>query len=331
MTEKRRPALPRADRVLPGVWRLRLPLPWPGVPHGNAWAVTTDDGITLFDTGIGGEGRLANLEAALAQAGFGLKHVKLVVCTHTHADHYGLAGPIVDASGAELWVHPRWDHVRRYVEDPEGALLQRLEVARQSGVPAAALEQYEQARRGESPTIERLVPPDRELLPGVEVPTDLGPWQVYETPGHAPSHVCLHQPDRRLLISGDHLLGRTSVFYDYGHTPDPVGEYFGGLDEIRGLDADLCLSGHGRPFRDVQAKIEATRTEATDQLGRVRDSILDGPKTAFETVTDLVGPDVSPAAATWGLQIALAYLDHLEAQGEIVSERDGETVRWSVA
>ena len=63
----------------------------------------------------------------------------------------------------------------------------------------------------------------------------------------------------------------------------------------------------------------------------MRDSILDGPKTAFEAVTDLVGPDVSPATATWGLQIALAYLDHLEAQGEIASEQDGETVRWSVA
>ena len=29
---------PRTERVLPGIWRLRLPLPWPGVPHGNAWA-----------------------------------------------------------------------------------------------------------------------------------------------------------------------------------------------------------------------------------------------------------------------------------------------------
>ena len=39
---------------------------------------------------------------------------------------------------------------------------------------------------------------------------------MYETPGHAPSHVCLHQPERRLLISGDHLLGRTVIFFDYG-------------------------------------------------------------------------------------------------------------------
>ena len=35
--------------------------------------------------------------------------------------------------------------------------------------------------------------PDRDLLPGVEVETDLGTWSVHETPGHAPSHVCLFQ------------------------------------------------------------------------------------------------------------------------------------------
>ncbi|CAN5575543.1 MBL fold metallo-hydrolase [soil metagenome] len=331
MSEKRRPAQPRADRVLPGVWRLRLPLPWPGVPHGNAWAVATGEGVTLFDTGIGGEGRLANLEAALRQAGFELADVKLIACTHSHADHYGLAGPIVDASGCELWIHPAWEHVRRMVEDPEGALRARLEVARQSGVPAAALEAYEKSRKGDSPTVDRLVPPDVELLPGVEVPTDLGPWQVYETPGHAPSHVCLHQPDRRLLISGDHLLGRISLFYDYGHVPDPVGDYLGGLDEISGLDVELCLPGHARPFRDVAAKIEATRAEATDQLGRVRDSVMSGPKTAFETIGDLVGPEnVNPATAAWGLQIALAYLDHLEAQGEAESaDEDGQLV-WRI-
>ena len=41
----RRRELARADRVLPGLWRLRLPLPWPGVPHGNAYAIAAGDGI----------------------------------------------------------------------------------------------------------------------------------------------------------------------------------------------------------------------------------------------------------------------------------------------
>ena len=95
----RRRELARADRVLPGLWRLRLPLPWPGVPHGNVWAVAADGRIVLFDTGIGGKGRMRQLDLALGQIGFGVEDVKLLVCTHSHTDHYGLAAPIVEAAG----------------------------------------------------------------------------------------------------------------------------------------------------------------------------------------------------------------------------------------
>src|SRR5262249_26982145 len=55
----------RGERVMPGVWRLRLPLPWPGVPHCNAWAVAAGDGIVLFDTGMHEPGSLAHLERAM--------------------------------------------------------------------------------------------------------------------------------------------------------------------------------------------------------------------------------------------------------------------------
>ena len=103
--------------------------------------------------------------------------------------------------------------------------------------------------------------PDLALLPGIEVETDLGIWGVIETPGHAPSHVCLYQPERRILISGDHLLGRISLYFDYGWTPDPVGEFLRSLDAVEALDPlpRLCLAGHARPFTDVQAHIEANR------------------------------------------------------------------------
>ena len=127
---------PRTERVLPGVWRLRLPLPWPGVPHGNAWALAAEGGIVLIDTGIGGRDRLRQFDLALAQAGFGLEDIRLLVCTHSHTDHYGLAAPITEGAGCELWMHPAWEHVRLLADDPAAALEQRLEVARQSGVPA---------------------------------------------------------------------------------------------------------------------------------------------------------------------------------------------------
>lgn len=322
---------PRTERILPGVWRLRLSLPWPGVPHGNAWAVEHDGGIVMFDTGMGGKGRLRQLDLALTQAGFGVEDVRLVVCTHSHTDHYGLAGSIVEAAGCELWMHPRWEHVRPLAEDSKAALEARIEVARQSGVPPKSLERYREAREGDEETgIDILKAPDRELVPGVEVETDLGTWQVHETPGHAPSHVVLHQPERKLMISGDHLLGRTVLFFDHGHSPDPVGEFLASLGAVEGLDVDLVLPGHGRTFRDPEAKIAESRRQVAELLGKVRAALAGGEeKTAFEIVAEIIGPEmVNTPASAWVLQIVLSCLDHLAIAGEVGTVEGTDPQRW---
>jgi glyoxylase-like metal-dependent hydrolase (beta-lactamase superfamily II) len=330
---KERANAPRTERVLPGIWRLRLPLPWPGVPHGNAWALSAGDGIVLFDTGIGGRGRLRALDLALGQAGFGFEDVRLLVCTHSHTDHYGLAAPITERAGCELWMHPAWEHVRLTVDDPAAALEQRLEVARQSGVPPAALERYRRSRSDDDDVwIDAIREPDRPLLPGVEVETDHGTWQVYETPGHAPSHVVLHQPESRLMISGDHLLGRTVLFFDYGHTPDPVGEFSASLTEVEPLEVDLCLPGHGRPFREVETKIVEARRQVEEIKGKVLAALAEEDRTAFEIVADFLGPDnVDGPASAWVLQIVLSFLDHMAIGGEVVTVDGSDPQRWRLA
>jgi glyoxylase-like metal-dependent hydrolase (beta-lactamase superfamily II) len=318
----------RGERVMPGVWRLRLPLPWPGVPHCNAWALAAGDGVVLVDTGMHEAGSMAHLERALDQVGLRIEHVRLIVLTHAHVDHCGQAPPIAERAGCEVWMHPNHSHHTRTAADPEEGLARRLEVARQSGVPEGELRRWAQRRRAQGTGQAGELRADRDLVPGVVVETDLGPWEVVETPGHAPSHVCLHQPGRRTLVSGDHLLGRVSLFFDQGHTPDPVGEFLGGLDEIEPLEIDLCLSGHGRPFRDVHAKIDANRVEVAEQLGRVRDSLAAGEKPAFEAVPDLLGDDISPQTAVWGLQLVLAYFDHMRQTGEAEPVEDTDPLRW---
>jgi glyoxylase-like metal-dependent hydrolase (beta-lactamase superfamily II) len=332
MSDGKRPEAPRAEKVIPGIWRLRLPLPWPGVPHGNAWAVAADGGIVLFDTGIGGKGGLRRFDLALAQAGFGLEDVRLLVCTHSHSDHYGLAAPIVAGAGCELWMHPAWEHIRLHADDPAASLERRIEVARQSGVPATSLERYRERHKDDDDNgIDGIAEPNRDLVPGVEVETDLGTWQVYETPGHAPSHVVLHQPERKLMISGDHLLGRTVLFFDHGHSPDPVGEFLRGLDEIEPLDVALVLPGHGRTFRNPETKIAEARHQVTELLGKVRDSLGEGEKTAFEIVADIIGAEnVNSPASIWALQIVLASLDHLVILGEVKPIEGTDPQRWKL-
>jgi glyoxylase-like metal-dependent hydrolase (beta-lactamase superfamily II) len=330
MSDRKRPEAPRAEKELPGVWRLRLPLPWPGVPHGNVWAVAADGGIVLFDTGIGGKGGLRRFDVALGQAGFGLEDVRLLVCTHSHTDHYGLAAPIVAGAGCELWMHPRWEHIRLHADDPAASFERRIEVARQSGVSAASLERYRKRHEDDDDNgIDGIAVPDRDLVPGVEVETDLGAWQVYETPGHAPSHVVLHQPERKLMISGDHLLGRTVLFFDHGHSPDPVGEFLRSLDEVEPLDVDLVLPGHGRTFRDPAAKIAEARRQVDELLGKVRDSLRGGEKTAFEIVIDIIGAEnANSPGSVWALQIVLSSLDHLAILAEVEPVEGSDPRCW---
>jgi len=228
-------------------------------------------------------------------------------------------------------MHPAWEHVRALADDPDAALDRRIEVARQSGVPGDALRRYEESRRGEGIGVARVVQPDRDLVEGVEVETDLGTWRVVETPGHAPSHVVLHQPDRGLLLSGDHVLGRVSLYYDYGYTPDPAGEYLASLDKAQKLDASLCLAGHGRAFRNVNEKIAAFRTTVLDNIDTVRRAVAEGPKTPFEIVPDLLGTtDLSPMMVNWALSQILCYLRYLELREEVrpLDERDG-AVPWT--
>jgi glyoxylase-like metal-dependent hydrolase (beta-lactamase superfamily II) len=324
--------LSRADRVLPGLWRLRLPLPWPGVPHVNAFAIAAVDGVVLVDTGLHEPGAMRQLERALDQAGLRVEHVRLLVCTHAHSDHYGLAAPIMERSGCELWMHPNHAHMTKAAQDPERAFERRFEVARQSGVPAAQLAEAKEARRGQGFGIAEIVMPDRDLLPGVEVETDLGTWQVHETPGHAPSHVVLHQPERGLLLSGDHLLGRVSLYYDYGYSPDPAGEFLSSLDVVDRLDAQLVLAGHGRPVRDARALAAANRRAVNERLERVRAAIANGPRTPFDIVPEMLDSEMPNAMMiSWGLTETLCYLNHLKRLGEAAPVEAAEPALWAAA
>ena len=324
----------RGERVQPGIWRLRLPLPWPGVPHCNAWAIAAGSGVVLVDTGMHAPGSLAHLELALEQVNLKLELVRLVVITHAHSDHCGQAMAIAERAGCEVWMHPNHAHQTRAAEDPEQALARRVEVARQSGVPEAPLAAWLEARKSQGSGIAGTLEADRDLVPGVVVDTDLGPWTVHETPGHAPSHVVLHQAERRVMLSGDHLLGRVSLYYDYGWSPDPVGEFLDSLDKAAALDTRLALSGHGRPFADVPGHIEANRNLVHQRLDAVRSALSAAPVTAFELAPVVYGEMFMQATAQWLLTKVLCYLEHLSRRGEaerLPGEPEGEPERWRAA
>ncbi len=210
-------------------------------------------------------------------------------------------------------------------------------MARQSGTPLQDLAAYEDTRRNRDSGLSGIKLPDRELLEGVEVETDLGTWTTYETPGHAPSHVVLHQSERKLLLSGDHLLGRVSLYFDHGYTPDPAGEFLASLDKVEELDVALILAGHGRPVRDAPGLIAANRRTVAARLDAIREALRDGPKPAYELVDAVLDAAGMPreiptfARVSWIFPETLCYLDHLERQNEVAREDAGDQELWRLA
>jgi glyoxylase-like metal-dependent hydrolase (beta-lactamase superfamily II) len=158
--------LGRGERVLPGLWRLRLPLPWPGVPHCNAWAIAAGAGVVLIDTGMHEPGSLAQLERAMDQVNLRLEHVQLLACTHAHSDHWGQAAPIRDRAGCEFLMHPRHQPAGDADSDRARALARRLEVARQCGVSEGTLDAYAEQIKHLPSGIAEAIEPDRDLVPG---------------------------------------------------------------------------------------------------------------------------------------------------------------------
>jgi glyoxylase-like metal-dependent hydrolase (beta-lactamase superfamily II) len=323
--------LGRGERVLPGLWRLRLPLSWPGVPHVNAYAMAAGDGIVLVDCGIHDADSLAQLQYSLRQAGLRIEQVRQLVITHAHVDHWGQVSAVAEASGCEVWLHPNHRHGTFATTEPAAAQARLVEIGRQSGVPPRILEQY--LAGAASQPMGPLPGHWNDLVPGVEFTTDLGTLTVHETPGHAPSHVCLHEPGHRLLISGDHLMGRVSQYYDYGYTPDPVGEFLSSLTLVDELDARLCVSGHGKPFTDVHAHVEGNRALVSERLSAVRAG-LQAPApngagwAAAELIPGVFGAELTVLAAGWWVQEILVLLGHLERLGSVVRSAEDGVERW---
>jgi glyoxylase-like metal-dependent hydrolase (beta-lactamase superfamily II) len=315
------PTAVAAFEVRPGLWNLRLPLVWPGITHVNAVVLAgVDRGVTLVDCGTAGDPTCWDaLVGGLALTGHGIEDVTDLVVTHAHSDHFGLAPRVVAESGCTMWMHPAHEAFTDGALEPERIYAARERRARAEGVPEDDLPEY--ADTGEETDFALTpLPPFRELRNGMTIPSALGPWEVIETPGHSPSHICLYQPDERLLVLGDLVSRIFAPWYDYGYTADPIAELAASLDLVAGLDVDLALPGHGRPIEDLDEIIEMHQAELARRLALVETEVGRQPGPAYEIGLRAFGPAATGMAEVGRLQEAMACLRHLRLEGRVVRE-----------
>lgn len=326
-----------------GVHRLALPTPF-AVGRVNAYLIE-DEPLTLVDTGPNSGTTLQALDEALAEHGRRAEEIELIVITHQHMDHFGLAATLARRSGAEV---AALDVLAAYLASysAEAALDDEYASERmlRHGVPfeyALALRAVSGSYRGWGARVQAT----QTLAEGSELKLRDRTLRVLRRPGHSPSDTVLHDADRRLLIAGDHLIktissnallarplpgdgGEGGDFPDHlDGRPAPLLAYADSMRATAAMDVDLVLPGHG-PVFDRHVELVEERLRMQERRARkIAGLLADGLLSAREIAERMWG-NVALTQAYLTLSEVLGHLDLLLGDGSVREVQDGELIRF---
>jgi glyoxylase-like metal-dependent hydrolase (beta-lactamase superfamily II) len=267
---------------------LRIPVPLRHIGSVNTWLLRGDP-LTLVDTGPRDDEALSALEAGLAGHGLRIEDLELVLVTHHHLDHTGLAATIAARSGARIGAYERAARYGRdYDERTEADRRFSLALMRHHGVPESVIAENEGFwdfinRTSEAYHADLVLPDGGTVRAGGR---DL---RVVARPGHSTTDALLVDDRDGLAFVGDHLLAGISSNTEVYPAMEPDGtrprarvEYLRSLGETAAMPLRRLLTGHGE---EVTAHAELVRRRVADH-GRRCDRIVaalgEGRASAFE-------------------------------------------------
>ncbi len=273
------------NEVVPGIFQLKLPVPLLGDQLAvNAYLVQGDHGWLLVDSGWNTNQAFSAMRSQLAECGIGFEDISQIVITHFHPDHYGLAGRVVELSGAKVALHQVEKAFidSRYI-NMDSLLSETATLLRAHGVPEPELPNLQKASVGVRQFV-LPVWPQTTLHGGETIHQGRFHFEVVWTPGHSPGHVCLYEQTKKILLSGDHIL--PSTFPNVGLHPqsgeDPLGNYLRSLIIIEALEVELVLPAHEHVFTNLKQRIREIQRHHTDRKAAIVHSLREGAKTAYE-------------------------------------------------
>lgn len=316
--------------IIPGIYQLKLPVPAPNdqLDHVNVYLAGGDGDWLLIDTGWNTSKAFNVLERQLEEVGLGFEDITRIVITHLHIDHYGLAGRLKEVSRAKVAMH----RVERDFVDSRYMNMDELltEIARWlylHGVPGEELPHLQRASLGVRKFAAPVLP-DIVLEGGEYISAGPFNFKVLWTPGHSAGHICLYEPVKRILLSGDHIL--PTIFPNVGLHPqsgdNPLVDYLNSLKAIERLEVDITLPGHEGIFTDLGHRIGELYQHLEERKEAILGVLKEGEKTAYEisyripwivngvycSFDDLLAFDKRLAVMS-----SLAHLEPLRTRGEV--------------
>ena len=331
--EREREGLALAEEA--GIFRLAIPTPFQ-VGRVNAYLIE-DSPLTLVDSGPNSAKALDELEQALAARRHAVEDIGLLVITHQHMDHFGLASILARRSGAEV---AALDRLAPFLAgygrqtDLDDHFAERTML--RHGIPpeiVTALRAVSAGFRAWGSQVDVT----RPLADGSELALADRTLRVLHRPGHSPSDTVFLDESRSILLAADHLIAHISsnpllarplgAAADYESPPAPRPQalvtYLASLERTRAMELSLVLPGHGRPITDHVSLIDERFRLHRRRAEKIHGLIASQPRTAHEIAQELWG-NVAVTQAYLTLSEVLGHVDLLLEEGRVVeAEQDG--------
>ena len=307
------------EEILPNLFRLKIPLPDSPLKYLNSYVIKGTDRNLIIDTGLNRRECLEAMQAGLSTIGIDLKASDIFI-THLHADHFGLVTKLATDTSHVYFSRPE----KELIESWEG-FGTMIAYAGQNGFPEnelqAALDKHPGAKFGSE-----WIPDMKLLEDGDEIRVGDYEFRCIVTPGHTMGHICLYEPDKKILVAGDHILiDITPNIQCWSDIQNPLKHYLASLDKVYNLKVDLTLPGHRRLIENHQTRIDELKRHHADRLTEVLSILKAGAMNAFQVASQMTWDidseswDQFPVAQKWfATGEAISHLRYLEEEGQLI-------------
>ncbi len=320
--------------VMPGVLWARLKLPF-RLNHVNIYLLADGDGWAMVDSGFRQRGVDRGLDRAVRGPARRCQDHRLIV-THSHPDHVGLAGWIVERFNCPLYMS-QVEYLQSVYHQNRGTeerkMAQRL-FFRRHGMDESLTDQLLDRGQDYLKRVSILPPAYRRISHGEEISIGTRRFKVITGGGHALDQVMLYCAADKLFLSADQVLSKISPNVSvWAVEPDQnsLGEYLASLASLTTtLPYDLLvLPGHGVPFYGLKTRIKQLADHHEDRCGRIADACRETSKTSKELVPVVFHKhvlDVHQMGFAAGELIA--HVNYMLVEGRLKAEETDGVLRF---
>jgi glyoxylase-like metal-dependent hydrolase (beta-lactamase superfamily II) len=320
-----------------------LPIPFP-IGHVNAYLLRGEP-LTLVDPGPRWPETLEALEAALGSEGLRVEDIELVVVTHQHEDHAGLAETIRLRAQCPVATHALVaglladEPASRSDEDSYEISLMRLHGVPEDIVSTVPKISADARQFSDSLEVEQVLREGDLLVAGGRELT------VRLRPGHSPTDTLFIDENGAALVADHLLLDNPVVTVAHrppGGSPDPrlrpraLVEYRRSLAATAADELKVAYPGHGSKIDDPAQVIAERLITQERRAQRILRELGDGARSGWDVVTTIWRGSPRDEDHPLPLEFivlsdVLAHIDLLVESGRVRTIDDGGRIHFEVA